>query len=297
VKRLSEKEYPADAEVKIKLEKSEKIKMSSITHEAANQEPSNRLSNPSLNGVVSLNVGGTKFETTRQTFLNDPNSMLAKMFDPVSPMQPGVKIDGAYFIDRDPTYFRIVLNYLRSGQLHVDSNIPLEAIKSEASYFGLVSLEKEIIEKIQENEENERLEDRTVNDEFLLNVGGEIFVTTKETLCKYKNSRLSNLVEGKCPQQFDKNGILFLDEDPKDFAYILRALRNSPNVPTSVPKEHIDNILNLRDNLEIREIKFGYREQSNSFVSEYFLSVCSYENHHQRGTMTYGPGNELGTSE
>jgi len=274
VKRLSEKEYPADAEVKIKLEKSEKIKMSGITHEAANQEPSNRLSNPSLNGVVSLNVGGTKFETTRQTFLNDPNSMLAKMFDPVSPMQPGVKIDGAYFIDRDPTYFRIVLNYLRSGQLHVDSNIPLEAIKSEASYFGLVSLEKEIIEKIQENEENERLEDRTVNDEFLLNVGGEIFVTTKETLCKYKNSRLSNLVEGKCPQQFDKNGILFLDEDPKDFAYILRALRNSPNVPTSVPKEHIDNILNLRDNLEIREIKFGYREQSNSFVSEYFLSVC-----------------------
>jgi len=274
VKRLSEKEYPADAEVQIKLEKSEKIKMSGITHEAANQEPSNRLSNPSLNGVVSLNVGGTKFETTRQTFLNDPNSMLAKMFDPVSPMQPGVKIDGAYFIDRDPTYFRIVLNYLRSGQLHVDSNIPLEAIKSEASYFGLVSLEKEIIEKIQENEENERLEDRTVNDEFLLNVGGEIFVTTKETLCKYKNSRLSNLVEGKCPQQFDKNGILFLDEDPKDFAYILRALRNSPNVPTSVPKEHIDNILNLRDNLEIREIKFGYREQSNSFVSEYFLSVC-----------------------
>jgi len=271
--------------------------MSGITHEAANQEPSNRLSNPSLNGVVSLNVGGTKFETTRQTFLNDPNSMLAKMFDPVSPMQPGVKIDGAYFIDRDPTYFRIVLNYLRSGQLHVDSNIPLEAIKSEASYFGLVSLEKEIVEKIQENEENERLEDRTVNDEFLLNVGGEIFVTTKETLCKYKNSRLSNLVEGKCPQQFDKNGILFLDEDPKDFAYILRALRNSPNVPTSVPKEHIDNILNLRDNLEIREIKFGYREQSNSFVSEYFLSVCSYENHHQRGTMTYGPGNELGTSE
>ena len=89
MKRLSEKEYPADAEVKIKLGKSEKIKMSSITHEAANQEPSNKLSNPSLNGVVSLNVGGTKFETTRQTCLNDPNSTLAKMFDPVSPMQPG----------------------------------------------------------------------------------------------------------------------------------------------------------------------------------------------------------------
>lgn len=250
---------------------------------------------PTLNSVVTLNVGGTKFETTRQTLLNDPRSMLAKMFDPVSPLQPGVMRDGAYFIDRDPNYFRIVLNYLRSGQLIIDSSISLEAIKLEASYFGLVGLEEEVNDRLRDSEES--LEDRTVNDEFLLNVGGEIFVTTRETLCRYKNSRLSNLVEGKCKQQFDKNGILFLDEDPKDFAYILRALRNSPNVPTSVPKEHIDNILNLRDNLEIREIKFGYREQSNSFVSEYFLSVCSYENHHQRATMTYGPGNELGTAD
>merc|ERR1712150_326634 len=139
----------------------------------------------------------------------------------------------------------------------------------------------------------ERQDPRT-GDEFLLNVGGEVFVTSKETLCKYSNSRLANIVEGKVKQQFDKDGILFIDEDPKDFVYILRALRNAPNVPTAVPKETIDNILNLRDNLEIREIKFGYREQSNSFVSEYFLSVCSYENHHPRSSSSYGPGNELG---
>ena len=82
------------------------------------------------------------------------------------------------------------------------------------------------------------------------------------------------MVEGKSKQLFDADGNLFIDEDPKDFAYILRALRNVNNVPTAVPKEQIDNILNLRDNLEIRDIKFGYREQSNSFVSEYFLSVC-----------------------
>jgi len=207
---------------------------------------------------------------------------------------PGVLKDGAYFIDRDPTYFRIILNYLRTGQLVVDGSVSIEAVKTEASYFGLVGLEENANQKLAESDKSKN--ELSDNDEFLLNVGGEVFVTTKETLCKYKNSRLSNLVEGKCKQQFDRNGILFLDEDPKDFAYILRALRNSPNVPTSVPKEHIDNILNLRDNLEIREIKFGYREQSNSFVSEYFLSVCSYENPHQISSMT-GPGNELGHTD
>ena len=43
----------------------------------------------SLNSVVSLNVGGTKFVTTTTTLLADPDSMLAKMFDPKSPLQPG----------------------------------------------------------------------------------------------------------------------------------------------------------------------------------------------------------------
>jgi len=251
----------------------------------------------SSSDLIVLNVGGTRFETSRQTLLNDPTSMLAKMFDPVSPLQPGLLRDGAYFIDRDPEYFRVVLNYLRSGQVALESKQALDAVKIEAAFFGLAGLEDFISEKIKEKDEEVKKKQEKVRDEFLLNVGGEIFVTSEETLCKYKDSRLSNIVEGKCPQMFDKNGILFLDEDPKDFAYILRALRNSQNVPTAVPKEHIDNILNLRDNLEIREIKFGYRDQMNSFVSEYFLSVCSYDNQSQRATMTYGLGNELGTAE
>ena len=32
-------------------------------------------------------------------------------------MEPGVERDGAYFLDRDPHTFSIVLNYLRSGVL------------------------------------------------------------------------------------------------------------------------------------------------------------------------------------
>jgi len=229
----------------------------------------------SMNDIIHLNVGGQRFETTRQTLLHDPNSMLARMFDPVSPLSPGVRRDGAYFLDRDPIHFRGVLNYLRSGQVILDPGCNVPALMVEASFFGLAGLEADLQEHLKnEEEKDENKEPVKTKDEFLLNVGGEVFVTTRETLCKYNNSRLASIVEGRSRQLFDKNGILFLDEDPKDFVYILRALRNAPNVPTAVPKETIDNILNLRDNLEIREIKFGYREQSSSFVSEYFLSVC-----------------------
>ena len=43
----------------------------------------------SLNNVVTLNVGGTQFVTTRQTLLKYQDSILAKMFDPESSLQPG----------------------------------------------------------------------------------------------------------------------------------------------------------------------------------------------------------------
>lgn len=227
----------------------------------------------SVNDIILLNVGGKRFETSRQTLLSDPQSMLAKMFDPESRMEPGVEREGAYFLDRDPHTFGLVLTYLRSGLLLADKPIDLQAMLCEARYFSLLGLEELVLQKL-EPERSEQSESSKASSEFRLNVGGKIFVTTKETLCKYSNSKLANLVEGKIQQTFDSEGNLFLDEDPKDFAYILRALRNSNCVPTSVPKEYIDNVLNLRDNLEIREIKFGYREQTNSFVSEYFLSVC-----------------------
>ena len=58
--------------------------------------------------------------------------------------------DGCYFIDRDGTYFRHILNYLRSGKTPVPSilKMDLEEILGEAEYYGLVGLVKAIRTKL-----------------------------------------------------------------------------------------------------------------------------------------------------
>ena len=157
--------------------------------------------------------------------MSDPNSMLAKMFDPESSFSaPGVKKDGAYFIDRDPVHFRAVLNFLRSGHLERDCDVP--ALLKEASFFGLLGLEG----ALQGMEEQARM--RT-GDEFLLNVGGKIFATTKDTLCSSRlpNSTLTRMVRGEDKQQFDKEGNLFIDANPKYFSFVLDGLRKPDDNP------------------------------------------------------------------
>ncbi|ETO25064.1 hypothetical protein RFI_12080, partial [Reticulomyxa filosa] len=67
----------------------------------------------SSNNRVSVNVGGNLFETTMNTLASDQGSMLSAMFSGRFHMEKDEK--GAFFIDRDPTYFRHILNYLRDG--------------------------------------------------------------------------------------------------------------------------------------------------------------------------------------
>jgi len=67
----------------------------------------------SMNDIITLDVGGTLFRTSRSTLCKHSGSTLATMFDPESQIPPGVMKDGAYFMDNDPEISKLVLNYLR----------------------------------------------------------------------------------------------------------------------------------------------------------------------------------------
>lgn len=60
-----------------------------------------------------------------------------------------------------------------------------------------------------------------------LNVGGEIYTTTRSTLCKYPNSMLGAMFNGSMSPSLDENGCFFIDRDGELFKYILNYLRSS----------------------------------------------------------------------
>ena len=69
--------------------------------------------------------------------------MLAAMFSGRFSMKPSQ--DGAFFIDRDGTYFRYILNYLRDGKLSLPEGATfLEEIEAEAEFYQIQGILDEL---------------------------------------------------------------------------------------------------------------------------------------------------------
>lgn len=97
---------------------------------------------------ITLNVGGKKFMTSRVTLTSkEPESMLARMFS--SPWKSAIDEHGAFLIDRSPTYFEPILNYLRSGELIVDGGVNCRGVLAEAKFYGLACLVEQLEARIQ----------------------------------------------------------------------------------------------------------------------------------------------------
>ena len=95
--------------------------------------------------VITLNVGGALFTTTVATLTKYPNSLLAAMFNPRGRrLAPARKDDsGNFFIDAEPEPFKLILRFLRRGELteFIDGRT-LEQLEWEADYFGLEDILK-----------------------------------------------------------------------------------------------------------------------------------------------------------
>lgn len=84
--------------------------------------------------TLKLNIGGQLFTTSLETMKKDPGSMFHAMFSERFDTKPAE--DGSYFIDRDGTHFRYILNYLRTAQLVVpDGKTVRKELLNEAEFY------------------------------------------------------------------------------------------------------------------------------------------------------------------
>ena len=86
--------------------------------------------------TIKLNVGGQYFTTSLETLKKDPESVLHAMFS--TRFDTKATKDGSYFIDRDGTHFRYILNYLRTGHLLLpEDKSVLKELLEEAEFYQI----------------------------------------------------------------------------------------------------------------------------------------------------------------
>nr|KAF6411720.1 SH3KBP1 binding protein 1 [Rousettus aegyptiacus] len=99
--------------------------------------------------VIHLNVGGKRFSTSRQTLTWIPDSFFSSLLSGrISTLKDET---GAIFIDRDPTIFAPILNFLRTKELDL-RGVHGSSLLHEAQFYGLTPL----VRRLQLREELDR---------------------------------------------------------------------------------------------------------------------------------------------
>lgn len=83
---------------------------------------------------LKINVSGREYEVWRNTLEKYPDTLLGSnekdfFFD---------EDIGTYFFDRDPDVFKYILNYYRTGKLHLPKNECVSSFDEELAFFGIM---------------------------------------------------------------------------------------------------------------------------------------------------------------
>lgn len=200
---------------------------------------------------VKLNVGGTKLEAQLSTLTSFPNSTLAKIVSSVSMgkqssrcsindfMQNNIsysdiscshcpdedmtsKQEDEVFLDCDPASFDVILNYLRYRIVNVPPGVSPHLVSKAASSLGLQEMVSLLPKDSVSNKEG------AMTDWIKLNVGGQLFSTTRATLTSCPSSSLARMFQPNSklsPCLTVDDGVFLMDVCPQAFSVILNWLR------------------------------------------------------------------------
>eukprot|EP01062_Namystynia_karyoxenos_P002153 TRINITY_DN10749_c1_g1_i1.p1 TRINITY_DN10749_c1_g1~~TRINITY_DN10749_c1_g1_i1.p1 ORF type:complete len:226 (+),score=56.67 TRINITY_DN10749_c1_g1_i1:88-765(+) len=97
-----------------------------------------------IDDPLELNVGGRHFTTTVETIAKARGSMLSALVS--GRHEVARDKGGAIFIDRNPRYFELILEYLRTDQVdqHLLDRMDQRALERELDFYGLDELRDKI---------------------------------------------------------------------------------------------------------------------------------------------------------
>ncbi|CAH1800499.1 unnamed protein product [Owenia fusiformis] len=100
--------------------------------------------------IITINVGGIRYEVTKKTLQRYPGTKLAKLNNDDAAYR---KAKDEYFFDRHPGIFNTILNVYRTGELHMESDGCGEVLKHELMFWKVdkIAFEKCCAGKFSEN--------------------------------------------------------------------------------------------------------------------------------------------------
>jgi len=125
-KEVESKERVAKAQAKLDEDTAKFAEMRAVVDKRAKELPGN---------VVRLNIGGTVFAATKDTWMHNDSFFSALIG--CDSWQPDAS--GDYFIDRDPVMFPYIMTFLRSGRWFLGglSEDKLEMLESELDFYSI----------------------------------------------------------------------------------------------------------------------------------------------------------------
>ncbi|XP_052869861.1 SH3KBP1-binding protein 1 isoform X2 [Anopheles cruzii] len=95
-----------------------------------------------IGDIVHLNVGGTRFSTSRQTLTWVPDTFFTSLLNGrISSLRDETD---AIFIDRDPKLFSLILNYLRTKEIDIKA-VDIRVLRHEAEFYNIAPLIKRMM--------------------------------------------------------------------------------------------------------------------------------------------------------
>ncbi|XP_064603398.1 BTB/POZ domain-containing protein KCTD15-like [Liolophura sinensis] len=138
--------------------------------------------------IIHLNVGGCIYMTTKLTLTRYPDSMIGAMFSGAFPTSKDS--NGNYFIDRDGSIFRYVLNFLRSSRLSLPADFKdLDLLLTEADFYQIQPLLREV-KRLKSEQDRKYLRCGHFIEVIEVRVGSMATIPTK-------NARVKTVVSGQ----------------------------------------------------------------------------------------------------